>query len=61
MSNPFISLEDEVELRMLIKQVHKLEGMVGVFTAMGEVARALEIFGEIAEELLIEEEKNRGK
>lgn len=53
----FISLEEEIALRVAIRQIYKHEGLIGVFTAMGEIGRSLEIFGEVAKELLDEEEK----
>lgn len=57
MANPFISLEDEIDLRRAVRSVYKNEGISGVFTSMGEMARALEIVGEVAKELLEEEQK----
>jgi hypothetical protein len=57
--NKFITLEQEIDLRRSIREVHKTEGMVGVYQVMGEVAASLEIVSEMAQELLAEEEKNR--
>jgi hypothetical protein len=59
MPNSFISLEDEIMLRRAVRSVYQNEGLVGVFTAMGELARSLEIFGEVAKELIDEEDKNK--
>jgi hypothetical protein len=59
MENKFISLEDEILLRLSIRAVYKHEGMTGIYQAMGELARSLQIIGEIAEELLEEEDKNK--
>lgn len=59
MIEKFIGLEDEIDLRRSIREVFKLEGMVGVYQVMGEIASSLEIVAEIAQELLAEEEKNK--
>jgi hypothetical protein len=57
--NNFISLEDEIDLRRSIRAVHKHEGMEGMYTVMGELAKALEIVSEMAQTLL-DEEKSKG-
>ena len=55
----FISLEDEITLRLAVRAAYKHEGMTGVYQAMGEAARGLEIIGEVALELLEEEKKGK--
>jgi hypothetical protein len=62
MSEPykFISLSDEIDLRRAIRATYKHEGMIGVYQAMGELSRSLEIIGEVALEIINDEEKNKG-
>lgn len=48
-------------MRRAVKAAYKHEGMVSVYQCMGEIANSLEIVGEVAQELLEEEEKNRQK
>ena len=55
----FISLEDEIDLRRSVRATYKHEGMVGVYRCMGELARSLEIVGEITLEILTEEGKGK--
>ena len=55
----FIDLEDEIELRRTIRSVYKHEGMLGVYTVMGELAASLHVVAELAQELLSEEEKGK--
>lgn len=56
----FISLEDEIQLRISLRAVYKHEGMVGIYKCMGELSRSLEICGEIALEILIDKNKKLG-
>jgi hypothetical protein len=60
MSNPFISLEDEITLRLSVRAAYKHEGLIGICYIMGELSRSLQIVGDIAEEILAEEKKNKG-
>lgn len=60
MNKKFISLEDEIEIRRSIRAVYKLEGMMGVYEVMGEIAASLEIVSMMAQELLADEDKKRG-
>ena len=53
----FIGLEDEITLRRAIRAVYKHEGWPGIFHTMGELARSLEIVGEVAKEIDEEEKK----
>lgn len=59
-NNFFISLEDEIDLRRSIRATYKHEGWQGIYQVMGELARSLQIVGEIATEIYEEEEKNKG-
>ncbi len=56
----FIGLEDEIALRMAVRATYKHEGMVGIYKCMGELSRSLEIVGEVALEILTDEEKKLG-
>ena len=56
MNNKFIGLEDEITLRRSIRAVYRHEGLIGIYTVIGELARSLEIVGEVATEILEEEE-----
>jgi hypothetical protein len=60
MANPFIGLEDEIDLRRAVRATFKHEGWVGIYKVFGELARSLEIVGEVATELMDEEKKNKG-
>jgi hypothetical protein len=60
MGNKFIGIEDEVDLRRSLRAAYNHEGIIGIFTIMGELSAALKITGEMAQELLDEEEKNKG-
>lgn len=53
----FISLEDEIDLRRSVRAVYKHEGLEGLFKVMGELAQSLEIVGQLAEEIIKEENK----
>jgi len=53
----FISLEDEIDLRRSIRAVYKHEGMMGIYKCMGELSRSLEIIGEVALEIITDDEK----
>jgi hypothetical protein len=59
MSDPykFIKLEDEIMLRRSVKAAFAHEGWPGLYMIMGELSRSLEIVGEVAIELLEEENK----
>lgn len=61
MDNRFISLEDEIQLRMSIKSVYKHEGIAGVYQVMGELITSFQIVSEVAQEILEEEKKNQGE
>lgn len=61
MVNKFLSLEDEIQLRLAVRSVYRNEGIEGVFTSMGELAHALEIVGTVAQEIIEEEEKKKDK
>lgn len=60
MSNPFIGLEDEIDLRRAVRAIHKHEGWAGIWRAIGELARSLEIVGDIVIEIHEEEKKKGG-
>ena len=60
MSNPFISLEDEIQLRLSIKAADKHEGMDGLITILGELGRSMEIVCDVAREIMDEENKKNG-
>jgi hypothetical protein len=53
----FLPLEDEIQLRLAVRSVYRNEGIEGVFISMGELAHALQIVGEVAKEIVEEEEK----
>lgn len=57
MTNPFISLEDEIILRRAIRATYKHEGIQGIYQVLGELAQSMQIVSEIAEEILAEEDK----
>jgi hypothetical protein len=59
-SNPFICLEDEIMLRRSVRAVFKHEGWMGFYKVFGELARSLEIVGEVATDIMDEENKNKG-
>lgn len=58
MANRFISLEDEIELRMKVRQVYKTEGIQGVIQILGELSSSIEIIAELAQELIKDEQKS---
>ena len=57
MSDKFIGLEDEIDLRRAVRATFKHEGWMGLYKVFGELARSLEIVGEVATELMEEEKK----
>lgn len=59
-NNLFISLEDEIQLRLAVRSVYLNEGMVGVLQSLGEMSRAMQIILEIAKEIN-EENENKNK
>lgn len=60
MSNPFIGLEDEIDLRRAVKAAYKHEGWVGLYRVMGELSQSLQIVAEVALEISEEEKKDKG-
>jgi len=61
MSNPFINLEDEIDLRRAIRAAYKHEGWEGIYKVMGELSQSLQIAAEVALEITEEEKKERGE
>jgi len=61
MNNPFISLEDEIDLRRGIRAAYKHEGWVGLYKIMGELSQGLQIAAEVALEISDEEKKAGGQ
>jgi hypothetical protein len=59
-SNPFIGLEDEIDLRRAVKAAYKHEGWVGLYRVMGELSQSLQIVAEVALEISEEEKKDKG-
>ena len=59
MSDPFIGLEDEIDLRRAVRATFKHEGWMGIYKVFGELARSLEIVGEVATELMEDEKKEK--
>lgn len=59
MLNPFISLEDEIQLRLSLRAAYKHEGIIGLYKIMGELGQSLEIVAGFTQEILDEEEKNK--
>ena len=60
MSNPFINLEEEIQLRLSIRAAFKHEGWIGMFKIMGELSQSLQIVVQVAQELM-EEENKKGR
>jgi hypothetical protein len=60
MLNPFIGLEDEIDLRRSIRAAYKHEGWVGLYKVMGELSQSLQIVAEVALEINDEEKKEKG-
>lgn len=59
MSDKFIGLEDEIQLRLSLRVAYKHEGIIGLYKIMGELGQSLEIVAEFTQEILEEEEKNK--
>jgi hypothetical protein len=56
----FISLEDEITLRLAFKSVlDGPEGLSGLLQAMGELADSLQIAGDVLKEYSDEQEKKK--
>lgn len=60
MNNPFINLEDEIELRRSLRAVFSHEGFVGLYKVMGELSQSLQITAQITQEIMDEENNNIG-
>jgi len=55
----FIGLEDEIMLRRAIRAVYENEGMIGIYQCMGELAKSLEIVGQMVQEILDDQVKKK--
>jgi hypothetical protein len=59
MTDKFIDLEDEIQLRLSVRAAFKHEGWTGMYHILGELAQSMEIVSQVALEIMEEEKKGK--